>query len=620
MKKYLVFALLLPALASCGGSSGGGNSTTPGPGITAVANTTAQSLTVGTAMTNFTPLSASGGATPYTFSYTGTLPSGLSFGASTGVVSGTPNATYATANIVFSVKDAKNTVASTNSTVSFTVVATTPPPPTPPIAIANTTAQVLTVGTPMTSFSPLSVSGGTPPYTFSFTGTLPAGLSFDTGTGTVTGTPTAVYASADLIFSVKDSNNALASTTSTVNFSVAAAPPPSDRLDLTFNATGKVLTDFNSGGDGAVAVAIQSDGKIVVAGTSYGTTTTGYDFALARYNKDGSLDTNFGTGGILTTDFGNGTDTASSLAIQSDGKIIVAGNTNQVSSGGPWGLAMARYNTDGSLDSSFGTLGIVTTNNTADNAKSIALQSDGMIIVGSTAATGFQLARYKTDGSLDTTYGTAGKVITPIYSIPGSDLLNAITLQSDGKVIAVGQANPTWEFAVVRYNSDGSLDANFGTAGIVTTDLGGVDNAKTVAIQTDGKIVVGGDPGVSLVRYNSDGSLDNTFGSLGKVTTTTPAYIDYVSAVLVQGDKKIVTVGTQLFGGATGTFLLERYNADGSLDTTFGTGGKLATNFAPFSNPNTLAYAGAIQIDGIIGKIVAVGTANYDFAVVRYLQ
>jgi Putative Ig domain len=209
MAALFIVVLFSIAVAACGGGGSGGGSTTAA--ISATATTTAQSLTVGLAMTSFSPLIASGGATPYTYSFTGTLPAGLSFSTSTGAVTGTPTVTVATANLVFSVRDANNVVASTTSTVSFTVG---------PAATANTTAQNLAVGTPMTSFSPLTPSGGATPYTYSYTGTLPAGLSLDTSTGAVTGTPTAAYATANLVFSVRDANNVVASTISTVSFTV----------------------------------------------------------------------------------------------------------------------------------------------------------------------------------------------------------------------------------------------------------------------------------------------------------------------------------------------------------------------------------------------------------------
>jgi len=217
--KFVLVILFSIAFVACGGSSSGPNG---GQAITATANTTAQSLTVGTAMAGFQPLTPIDGATPYTFSYAGTLPAGLSFSASTGAVTGTPAAVYATASLFFSVKDANNVVASTTSTVRFTVVAA----PVNITATANTTAQNLTIGSTMTSFTPLTATGGATPYTFSYTGTLPAGLSFNTGTGAVTGTPTAVYPTASLFFSVKDANNVVASTTSTVSFTVAASGLP----------------------------------------------------------------------------------------------------------------------------------------------------------------------------------------------------------------------------------------------------------------------------------------------------------------------------------------------------------------------------------------------------------
>lgn len=185
--------------------------------IIATATTTTQNLAVGTAIDSFSPLTPSGGVAPYTYSYVGKLPTGLSFDVSTGAVTGIPTATYEAANLVFSVKDANNVVASTTSTVIFIV--------SPSIsAIATNAAQSLAVGTAISSFTPLTASGGVTPYTYSYTGTLPAGLSLNASTGAVTGTPGAAYTATSVKFSVKDANNVAASTTSTVSFTVAALP------------------------------------------------------------------------------------------------------------------------------------------------------------------------------------------------------------------------------------------------------------------------------------------------------------------------------------------------------------------------------------------------------------
>jgi Putative Ig domain len=247
MAALFIVVLFSIAVAACGGGGSGGGSTAAA--ISATATTTAQNLAVSTAMSSFSPLTASGGATPYTYSHTGALPAGLSLDTSTGAVTGTPTATYATASLVFSVKDANNVMASTTSTVSFTVGAAILIS-----ATATTTAQNLNVGTAMTSFSPLTASGGATPYTYSHTGTLPTGLSFNSSTGAVTATPTATYATANLVFSVKDANNIVASTTSTVSFTVLPAGyvvqggltwMPVTTLDTWTNANAYCTTTIN---------------------------------------------------------------------------------------------------------------------------------------------------------------------------------------------------------------------------------------------------------------------------------------------------------------------------------------------------------------------------------------
>ncbi len=416
-------------------------------------------------------------------------------------------------------------------------------------------------------------------------------------------------------------------------------------IDTTFGTDGRVTTDFGTNDDNANAVAIQSDGKIVAAGAA-GEAAAGddQDFALARYNTDGTLDTTFGTGGKVTTDFTDirGTittwgrsddDGANGVAIQSDGKIVAAGTAGNTD------FALARYNTDGTLDTTFGTGGRVTTYSSANTpissaiASAVAIQTDGKIVAAGYAYNSdqhidanqydFVLARFNTDGTLDTTFGAGGIVVTAFGEGTDYDYANAVAIQTDGKIIAAGATGPRSnyggtndKFALVRYNTDGTLDTSFGAGGKVTTTIGLYSDAYAIAIQSDGKIVATGYAykgdyyaDFALARYNTDGTLDTTFGTDGAVTTAISANsnVDNARAVAIQTDGKIVAAGID----SSYYFALVRYNTDGTLDTTFGTGGMATT-----TNYDK-AYAVAIQSDG---NIVAAGLSNDgDFVVVRYL-
>jgi uncharacterized delta-60 repeat protein len=393
-------------------------------------------------------------------------------------------------------------------------------------------------------------------------------------------------------------------------------------LDTTFGTLGKVTTAIGSAGDVANAVAIQADGKIVTAGWSYNGTDD--DFALARYNTNGSLDTTFDTDGKVTTAIGTSDDVALSVAIQSDGKIVAAGWSNN---GTDRDFALARYNADGSLDATFDTDGKVTTaiGSASDGASAVAIQSDGKIVTAGWSYNGtnldFALARYNTDGSLDTTFGTGGKVTTPIGVT--DDQAEAVAIQSNGKIVAFGQTNngTDWDFALARYNTNGSLDTTFDTDGKVVTPFGsGDDEAYGVAIQADGKIVTAGsydngtDWDFALARYNANGSLDTTFDTDGKVVTSFGPGYDIAYGVAIQADGKIVAAGTN--GAGDSGFALARYKTNGTLDTTFDTDGKVTT---AIGSVDEQAYSVAIQSDG---KIVAVGLTNSgtddDFALARY--
>jgi uncharacterized delta-60 repeat protein len=399
-------------------------------------------------------------------------------------------------------------------------------------------------------------------------------------------------------------------------------------LDTTFDGDGKVTTDF--GGnlyDRAYSAAIQTDGKIVVAGYSSGEGGSSvHDFALARYNSDGSLDTTFDGDGKVTTDFGGDFDGAYSVAIQGDGKIVVAGESYNGSK--QFDFALARYNSNGSLDITFDGDGKVLTNfGGFDTARSVAIQSDGKIVVAGESYDGsnrnFALARYNSDGSLDTTFDDDGKVTTDF----GENLYDraySAAIQTDGKIVVAGSSADSINevFALARYNTNGSLDTTFDGDGKVTTDFGIDETLISVAIQTDGKIVVAGSTADSvnddfaLARYNSDGSLDTTFDDDGKVTTDFGGNLyDRAYSAAIQTDGKIVVAGYSSGEGGSSVhdFALARYNSDGSLDTTFDGDGKVTTDFG--GDLYDSAYSVAIQSDG---KILVAGQSKGDFALSRY--
>ena len=391
-------------------------------------------------------------------------------------------------------------------------------------------------------------------------------------------------------------------------------------LDPTFGTSGVVTTDFTGAGayDSVYSVAIQTDGKIVAAGYAgtYVGTHPYFDFALARYNIDGSLDTSFGLGGKVTTGFGDSSGYAKDLVIQADGKIVAAGF---VENGANNNFALARYNIDGSLDASFGLGGKVTTDlghGLEDWINSVAIQTDGKIVAAGSVAWYsdwhvFALARYNVDGSLDTSFGLGGKVTTNLSG--STDSVSSLAIQPDGKIVAAGPASGY--FGLARYNVGGSLDMSFGVGGKLTTDIiyRSYDTPYSVTIQTDGKIVVAGGSNeeFELARYNSNGSLDTTFSDDGKVTTD---FNGYPYAVTAQADGKFVVAGF-VYNGSNDDFTVARYNSNGSLDTGFG---KLTTDISGRGLDNG-SYSVTIQADG---KIVTAGYvingSNEDFAVARY--
>jgi uncharacterized delta-60 repeat protein len=394
-------------------------------------------------------------------------------------------------------------------------------------------------------------------------------------------------------------------------------------LDTTFGTGGKVIPTFGSFTSRAQAVALEGDGKIVAAGWAYTGSST--DFAVIRYNSDGSIDTTFGTGGEVLTDFSFGFNEATAIAIQSDGRIVVAGETAQANTRD---FALARYNSDGSLDTTFGTGGEVLTafgGDTYQAAYSLTIQSNGDIVaagVSITATSGdFALARYTPSGSLDTTFGSGGEVLTAVGNTFSAAA--GMAIQGDGKIVASGPAytgaSTGTDFALVRYNSDGSLDTTFGTGGETTTDFGSLNDAGgKVVIQSNGDIVVAGNsnqsstgPDFALACYTPSGSLDPSFGSGGKVLTDFGNTQDYATGLVLQTNGAIVAAGESIQPTTGFDFALARYTAAGSLDTTFGTGGKVITNLAQVPTDAFGRGGVAIQADG---KLVVAGGVDRGFA------
>ena len=456
-------------------------------------------------------------------------------------------------------------------------------------------------------------------------------------------------------------------------------------LDAGFGNNGKVNTVFGDGGSAVGSLVLQADGKTIAVGVSHVNGSQRSDFGLARYNIDGSLDATFGGDGKVITSFGSTDDTANKVVLQSDNKILVAGAAQGNNDAPSKGFAVARYNTDGSLDAAFGNAGKATSNLLGDDfaydaqlqtngkllvvgsgggsparyvtirltatgildqsfnpgvagrvtvslgeinvANDVIIQPDGKILtVGATSTAfllDFSLARFNADGTPDLTFGVGGKVSTSVSSsIDGAE---AVALQPDGKIVAVGYAGfpGNTDVAVVRYNPDGTLDRTFDTDGIVILPRqSSSDAAVGVVIQLDGKIVTGGYTSVNnlqeffLARFNTNGALDSTFGTNGIVTTDIGAGDDFAKALIQQNDGRLIAVGTSRSGPNAGDFAVVRYTADGALDATFGTNGKVVTSIG---SGNDDATAVVLQTDG---KIVVAGNATENsrtnVALVRY--
>jgi uncharacterized delta-60 repeat protein len=401
----------------------------------------------------------------------------------------------------------------------------------------------------------------------------------------------------------------------------AAFPHPGD-LDPSFGGSGsgpgRVYVAPEAGPAEAHAVAVQADGKLVVAG--YANSNT--DFAVMRLNADGTLDTTFGSSGHTVVPLG----AAQAIALQKDGKIVVVGRlgTNH--------LGIVRLTAAGALDTSFGSGGKLTVTvgsgtGSGSYARSVAIEADGKIVVAgyATFTTGSKavVGRFTTSGGLDTSFGSFGWFSSTFGMAEAS--ADGVTVQPDGKIVLVGSAYTKGApdaIAFARLTSAGALDSTFGSGGTrLVADPGGGDNdANGLALQPDGKIVAAGDvyttstDNVRLVRVDASGNLDATFGSGGIATPTALTRVSGAPAgIAVQGDGKLVVPVAVVVSGKP-IFAIARYLSNGAVDTGFGTGGQAKTRFGIFTGEDD-AYAVTIQPDG---KIVGVGATDLGDAGVQW--
>jgi len=407
-------------------------------------------------------------------------------------------------------------------------------------------------------------------------------------------------------------------------------------LDLSFNAgTGNAIISMGVTQDGWRAVVIQPDGKIVAAGTCVSSSLK--QFCLARFASDGTIDSTFGTAGKQFTTIGSADASAIGLALQPDGKIVLAGSCGPTNNAV---FCVARYLSTGALDTlNFGVNGVVVAPAVAGVtnavASGMAQQGDGKIVVAGTCGTAtfrFCVGRFTAVGALDTSFAAVGVTTTVVGS--ASSVANAVVLQPDGYVVLGGQCTDPGlslvHFCLVRYASNGNPDSLFGSGGIFIGPMIGISSGEilyALALQPDGKLVAGGQcitvaGGVDfcLMRVNAVGTADTTFGSAGKVTVAISGgtNADQLYSLLIMPDGRIVTAGGCFTAGGSEDMCVARHNPDGSIDPTFGTAGKTVSALSVVAD---FANAGTLQADGKLvfaGHCIASGPSGGGYCIARY--
>ncbi|MDN3723010.1 T9SS type A sorting domain-containing protein [Aequorivita sp. SDUM287046] len=395
-------------------------------------------------------------------------------------------------------------------------------------------------------------------------------------------------------------------------------------LDTSFGNNGIATTQVSPTYNFATATKVQPDGKILVVGDSGEPAT--YKATVVRFNADGSLDTSFGTGGNATITIPTAKSFGMDVALQDDGKIVVGARTWDNVTGD---FVLARLNADGSFDSSFGTNGVVIANSGAsDVAASLLIADDGKIYMAGDSDNNFSIAKFNTDGTMDTSFGTNG---WSIIAFSSSSYAQDIAFQNDGKIVMGGFSiisGGRYQMAAARITADGALDNSFGTDGKVAFNFGiDHDIATALGIQSDGKIVLGGhtyitsNPRLSydfaVARLNTDGSLDTTYGNNGVTTTQIVDEANYANGLVIQADDKVVLAGRTV-KEFDYDFAMIRFNTDGTLDSTFGNAGKVSTDN---DGKEDHGYAIALQPDNKIilaGHSYSAGGDDSEIVVARY--
>ena len=418
-------------------------------------------------------------------------------------------------------------------------------------------------------------------------------------------------------------------------------------IDNTFGDNGFTSTVPNAY-NFPTSIAIQKDKKIIIGGYCYDNNSNSSWF-LTRYYSDGNLDAGFGTEGIVTKSFYHtnlSLDYCTDILLQPDGKILAGGYSYNDFTG--YDFTLVRYNTNGSLDDSFGENGVVRTNisnysNKSDWGYSIAIQSDGKIIMGgyceyhldSNPQVGYYgcLVRYTTDGKLDNSFANNGIKIIEVMNLgDGYGSIQAIGINFDGKIIAAGYydnvINNRWNrsYLLLKFNSDGELDSSFSYDGKVITNLGSIlgNYNGSMIIQPDDKIIFSGSVQDSagrynfiLAKYNKDGSLDNSFGAGG----ISKLIEGECYKIVQQPDGKVISVGLLAPNGSVLGSGIVRYNTDGSLDKTFGIDGISYISYSDQTKPGFYSWnAASILGDGklVVSGIQYTNSSYYPVVLARY--